>query len=192
MTHVVLFHHVLGLTPGVSALADQLSSAGHRVETPDLFAGQAFTDIAAGLAHVNELGEVELLERAEHACAGLPAGIVYAGLSLGVVPAQHLLQTRAGATGAVLLHSFIPPRQVAGQWPTNCPVELYGTAADPFFVDDGDLDAARDWQATHPNLHLHLYPGSGHLFLEPGMPDHDPDLARTVTRDILAALTGMN
>ncbi|WP_394275401.1 dienelactone hydrolase family protein [Luteococcus sp.] len=192
MTKVVLFHHVLGLTPGVSVLADQLRTGGHTVETPDLFAGQTFTDIAAGLAHVNELGEAELLSRAEQACAGLPTGVVYAGLSLGVVPAQHLLQTRAGAAGAVLLHSFIPPHQVAGQWPSNCPVELYGTDADSFFVADGDLDAARDWQVNHPNLHLHLYPGSGHLFLEPGMPDHDPELAWTVTRDILAALAGMN
>ena len=42
MADVVLFHHALGLTPGIVAFADELRRAGHTVHTPDLFEGRTF------------------------------------------------------------------------------------------------------------------------------------------------------
>jgi dienelactone hydrolase len=36
MVEVLLFHHAQGLTPGVTAFADELRTAGHVVHTPDL------------------------------------------------------------------------------------------------------------------------------------------------------------
>jgi dienelactone hydrolase len=42
MAEVVLFHHALGLTPGVVAFADALRATGHTVHTPDLFGGRTF------------------------------------------------------------------------------------------------------------------------------------------------------
>lgn len=189
MSTVILFHHVLGLTPGVRALADTLAQAGHVVTAPDLFDGRTFTDLGAGLAHVAELGDDELLARAERACAGLGDDVVLAGLSLGVVPAQQLLQTRP-ARGALLLHSFLPPAQLPGSWP-SCPVHVFAADHDPFFVDDGDLAAAQAWGADHSNLHLHLYPGHTHLFLEKGHPDHDEAIAGQAVDDLLATLDQM-
>ena len=46
---MVLFHHALGLTPGVVAFADDLRRAGHTVHTPDLFEGRTFTGIEEGM-----------------------------------------------------------------------------------------------------------------------------------------------
>ena len=40
MAEIVLFHHAQGLTPGVTAFADELRQAGHIVHTPDLFDGR--------------------------------------------------------------------------------------------------------------------------------------------------------
>lgn len=191
MTTIVLFHHVLGLTPDVVAFANDLRAAGHQVVTPDLFDGSTFTDLQAGLRHVGDMGDATLLERAEQACADLPSDVVYAGFSLGVVAAQHLLHTRPGARGAVFLHSFIAPGQLAGQWPGECPVHVFAMDHDPFFVEDGDLAAAQAWGAEHDNLHIHLYPGHGHLFLEATLPDHDPQVAAQVTDDIVAELSRM-
>jgi dienelactone hydrolase len=37
VAEVVLFHHALGLTAGVSAFADDVRRAGHVVHTPDLY-----------------------------------------------------------------------------------------------------------------------------------------------------------
>ncbi|WP_194785264.1 dienelactone hydrolase family protein [Actinomyces haliotis] len=191
MATIVLFHHVLGLTDGVTAFAQALRDAGHDVLTPDLFEGRTFTDLPAGLAHAGEIGDDELLARAEHACADLPADVVYGGFSLGVMPAEHLLLTRPGAAGGLLLHSFIEPAQLEGSWPEDCPVSLFAMDADPFLVEDGDLDAARSWQPAHPNLGIHLYPGAGHLFMEPGSRDYDPAVTSGVVDDVLAFLAAL-
>lgn len=191
MTTIVLFHHVLGLTRGVTALASALREQGMSVVTPDLFDGRTFDELGPGLAHANQLGDEELLRRAEQACAGLPADVVYGGFSLGVLPAQHLLQTRPGAAGGVLLHSFFDPSQLRGSWPQDCPVDVFGMDREPFFVGDGDLDTARSWRRGHDNLHIHLYPGEGHLFMEPSLSDHDEQVARQVTRDLVSVLAAM-
>lgn len=99
MAEVVLFHHAQGLTPGVTAFADELRRAGHVVHTPDLFQGRTFGTVAEGLSHAEELGFAQVTERGVRAVEGLPAELVYAGFSLGVLPAQMLAQTRPGALG---------------------------------------------------------------------------------------------
>ena len=88
MTEVLLFHHAQGLTPGIRAFADNIRAAGHIVHTPDLFDGRTFPSIDAGLAYIGETGFEAMRERGVRFADGLPAGIVYAGFSFGVLPAQ--------------------------------------------------------------------------------------------------------
>src|SRR3954469_16563322 len=109
MTEVVLFHHALGLTEGVSAFAGELARAGHTVHTPDLYEGRTFAGLDSGLAHAQEIGFATVIERGVQAAQALPDGVVYAGFSLGVLPAQMLAQTRPGAGGALLYYSCVPP-----------------------------------------------------------------------------------
>src|SRR3954465_3412074 len=143
MTEVVLYHHVRGLPEGVQSFADELREAGHTVHTPDLFDGRSFASIEEGMAYAEELGfPGEILARAEQAAAALPAGLVYAGFSLGVVPAQKLAQSRPGARGALLFYACVPT-EFFGPWPPDVPVQIHGMDADPMFVGEGDLDAAR-------------------------------------------------
>ena len=108
MAEIVLFHHAQGLTPGISAFADKLRHAGHTVHTPDLFDGRTFDTLEQGMKFVRELGFGEVMERGERAVEDLPAELVYAGFSLGVVPAQKLAQTRPEARGALLFYACIP------------------------------------------------------------------------------------
>ena len=143
MAEILLFHHAQGLTPGVVAFADTLRSAGHTVHTPDLFAGRTFDSIEAGMSFVKEIGFGEVMARGAQAAAGLPAELVYVGFSLGVVPAQMLAQTRIGARGAILCYSCVPVSEFGSAWPKGVPVQIHGMDADPFFVDEGDIDAAR-------------------------------------------------
>lgn len=98
-TEVLLFHHAQGLTSGVRAFADTLRAAGHTVHTPDLFDGRIFESIEEGLAYIGEIGFDDMRDRGVRAADELPAGIVYAGFSFGVMPAQKLAQTRPGARG---------------------------------------------------------------------------------------------
>ena len=117
MAEVVLFHHALGLTPGVVAFADELRRAGHTVHTPDLFDGRTFGTIEEGVGYAQEVGFPEVIERGVRAVAELPAGLVYAGFSLGVLPAQKLAQTRPGARGALLFYACVPISEFGSAWP---------------------------------------------------------------------------
>src|SRR3982750_355451 len=102
MAEVLLFHHAQGLTSGVRDFAATLERAGHTVHVPDLYEGRTFDNLDDGLAYADHVGFDTLDERALAAVDGLPAELVYVGFSLGVMQAQKLTQTRAGATGAVL------------------------------------------------------------------------------------------
>jgi dienelactone hydrolase len=99
VVEVLLFHHAQGLTPGVRAFADDLRGAGHTVHTPDLFEGETFDTVDEGVDHAREVGFGTILERGVSAADGLPNELVYAGFSLGGMPAQKLAQTRPGARG---------------------------------------------------------------------------------------------
>jgi dienelactone hydrolase len=192
MTEVVLFHHVLGLTDGVRAFADELRAGGHVVHTPDLFEGARPATIQDGIAHVTSTGEDVLQERAHRAIADLPDAVVYAGFSWGAATAQQLAQTRPGALGALLYDSCLPIRGewAVGPWPEGVPVQVHGMERDPIFSTEGDLAAARELvDSIGPDLgQLFLYPGDSHLFADSSLPTYDPDAAALTVRRSLELL----
>jgi dienelactone hydrolase len=185
----VLFHHAQGLTPGVSAFADKLRRAGHAVHTPDMFEGRTFDTVEEGVGYAEELGFGEVIERGVRAVEGLPAELVYAGFSLGVLPAQKLAQTRAGARGALLFHSCVPVSEFSSVWPDGVPVRVHAMNADPFFVGE-DIDAARALVDQAKDAELFLYPGEQHLFADSSLPSYDPDAAALLTHRVLDFLSG--
>ena len=188
MARVLLFHHAQGQTPGFHAFADELRRAGHTVHTPDLLDGRTFGSIGEGMAYVQELGFAEIIARGDRAADALPAELVYAGFSLGVVPAQKLAQTRAGARGALLFSSCVPVSEFGEAWPDGVPVQIHGMDADPYFVGEGDIDAAREIVASSDNAELFLYPGDQHYFADSSLPSYDPEATALLTRRVLAFL----
>jgi dienelactone hydrolase len=183
---VVLFHHVQGLTPGVSHFADRLREGGHVVSTPDLFEGRTFSSIEPGLEYVEDLGFDLILERGRLAGELAPPDSVYAGFSLGVLPAQCLAQTRPGASGALFYHACIPISEF-GPWPTGVLAQIHAMDADPFFVNEGDIDAAREF-AANGDGELFLYPGAEHLFTDDSLASYDEAAAALVLERTLAFL----
>jgi dienelactone hydrolase len=176
VAEVVLFHHVHGLTEGVRAFAEELGRAGHTIHTPDLYEGNVFVDRTDGFAYVEALGFGAIIERGAAAAAGLPTDIVYAGFSLGVLPAQMLAQTKPYARGALLLHSTIPVEGF-GTWPADLPAQIHGMDGDPFFVGDGDIEVARELAASFDGVELFLYSGDSHLFADSSLPGYDEEAA---------------
>jgi dienelactone hydrolase len=57
--------------------------------------------------------------------------------------------------------------------------------ADPYFVDEGDIDAARALVASAPDAELFLYPGDQHYFADATLPSYDPDAAALLIRRVL-------
>jgi len=191
MAEIVLFHHAQGLTPGVTAFADELRHAGHIVHTPDLFDGHAFDSIENGMKFVNELGFSEVIARGERAVEGLPTELVYAGFSLGVVPAQKLAQTRPGARGALLFYSCIPVSEFGQAWPKGVPVQIHGMDADPIFVGEGDIDAARALVEEAEDAELFLYPGDQHYFADNSLPSYDAEATALLLQRVLKFLSAL-
>lgn len=188
MADIVLFHHAQGLTAGVLAFADTLRAAEHTVHTPDLYDGHTFATLDEGLAYARSVGFGTLLEGGVRAADDLPSELVYAGFSLGVMPAQQLAQTRPGASGALFFHSCLPIAEFGGVWPTGVPVQIHSMDADPFFVDDGDIDAARELVEQAEEAELFLYPGDQHLFADSSLPSYDAEAAALLTSRALAFL----
>jgi dienelactone hydrolase len=186
MAEVVLFHHAQGLTPGVVAIADELRRSGHTVHTPDLFEGRTFGTIEEGMGYAEEIGfPDEVIARGVRAVEGLPAELVYAGFSLGVLPAQKLAQTRPGARGALLFYSCVPVSAFGSAWPDSVPVQVYGMDADPIFAGEGDIDAARALAEQAKDAELFLYPGDQHHFADSSLPSYDPDATALLVQRVL-------
>jgi len=188
MTEILLFHHALGLTPGITEFADHLRGAGHTVHTPDLYDGHTFRTVEEGVGFARDTGFGTIVERGVRAADDLPSDLVYAGFSLGVMPAQQLAQTRPGARGALLLEACVPPSEFGSSWPDDVPVQIHGMEADPSFAGEGDLDAARALVDEAADAELFLYPGDQHLFADPSLPSYEAEAAALLTKRVLAFL----
>lgn len=185
MAQVLLFHHIQGLTGGVTAFADDLRSAGHTVHTPDLFDGQVFATIEGGFGYAREVGLDTVRQRGLEFADTLEPDLVYAGFSFGVTVAQQLAQTRPGVRAAVFIDSCLPLSEFGGAWPTGVPVQIHGMEGDEFFEED--LPAAREL-AEQPEAELFVYPGRTHLFADSSLPGFDPDAAALVRERVLNLL----
>ena len=191
MAEIVLFHHVMGLTPGITAFADQLRSAGHIVHTPDLFDAHTFATLEEGIAHARMVGFDTIIDHGVSVAEALGPELVYAGFSMGVMPAQKLAQTRQGATGALLFESCLPVTEFGDGWPQGVPVQIHGMDADPEFAGEGDLDAARALIDSTDQAELFLYPGDVHIFADSSLPTFDRTATELMTDRVLAFLSGL-
>jgi dienelactone hydrolase len=187
MTEILLFHHAQGLTAGIAAFAEDLEAAGHVVHTPDLYDGHTFANLDDGVAYAKGVGFDTILERGQAAAEGLPGGLVYAGFSLGVMPAQLLAQTRAGAKGALLFSAALPPSEFGEGWPDGVPAQIHMMEGDPWAEED--LPAARELARSVAGVELFLYPGSTHLFADSSLPDHDEAAAALLKGRVLEFLS---
>jgi dienelactone hydrolase len=186
MTTVLLFHHAQGQTTGFLAFADELRAAGHPVHTPDLYDGNTFGDLDEGVGYAKQVGFGEILRRGTAAAEELPDDIVYAGFSLGVMPAQSLTQTRPGARGAIFYSAALPASEFGGSWPEGVPLQIHMMESDPWAEED--LPAAEALVEEVDDAELFLYPGSAHLFADSSLNDYDEKAAGLLNERTLAFL----
>lgn len=186
MAEILLFHHAHGQTDGFLAFADELRAAGHVVHAPDLYDGKTFAGLDEGVGYAKQVGFDTILERGRLAAESLPNKLVYAGFSLGVLPAQMLAQTRPGAKGALLFSAAFPASEFGASWPPNVPLEIHMMEADEWALED--LPAARELVETTEGAELFLYPGDRHLFADSSLPDYDESAATLLKKRVLSFL----
>jgi dienelactone hydrolase len=59
---------------------------------------------------------------------------------------------------------------------------------DPFFVGEGDVEAAREIVEKVDDAELFLYPGEQHYFADSSLPSYDADAAALLTKRVLEFL----
>ena len=194
MAEVVLFHSVLGLRPGVIAAADRLRAAGHTVHTPDLYDGETFDELDDGMRKEEALGYREITRRAREAVARLPEGLVFAGFSMGVAHAELLSASRPGVLGAVLMHGAVPVEVLSeyfgiDRWPEGVPVQVHYAVSDPWVEAEEEVAPLKAAvTGAGADFEAYTYPGSGHLFADPDLPEYDREASEEMWERVLAFL----
>ncbi|MDH6115939.1 dienelactone hydrolase [Kitasatospora sp. GAS204A] len=192
MAQILLLHSAYGLRPAVTAAADRLRAAGHTVHVPDLYDGEVFEDIEAGLAYHEQVGTDELLRRAIGAAAPLltpGTRLVYAGFSLGGALAQNLALADEHALGLLLLHGTSDVRDEAV---AEIPVQLHVAEPDPFETEDWLNAWYLRMRKAGAEVEVHRYRGAGHLFTDPELADYDEEASDAAWAASLAFLSELD
>jgi len=176
VTHVILFHHAQGLTEGVAEFAQRLRDAGHDVVVPDLYDGRTFDTIDSGVAHAEKTGFDTIIERGEQAADAMPPNTVYAGFSLGTLPAQKLAQTRQGALGALLFHGGVPAAMFGSDWPATAALQMHVSAEDEWI----ELLEVEELAENAGAAELFIYPGRAHLVADSSLSEYDEEIAELI------------
>lgn len=191
MAEIILFHPALGLRRGVLMAANRLREAGHFVHTPDLFLGEAaLDDEEKANARLHRIGISELFDRASAAVEHLPDDLVYAGFAFGAWPAARLAALRPGARAAILLSGAgLLTRLGIQHWPPSVAVQVHYTAHDPFRSQEAIDVLAAEVRKAGAQYDFFEYPGSGHHFADPDLPDqYDQDSAELMWTRVLSFL----
>ncbi|MBL1285527.1 dienelactone hydrolase family protein [Streptomyces sp. NE06-03E] len=185
--NIMLFHSTYGLRPAVHASAERLRAAGHEVRVPDLFEGHTFETVEEGMAFKDQVGKDELLKRAVLAAAPYSdQGLVYAGFSFGASVAQTLALGDAKARGLLLLHGTSDIAENASV--DELPVQLHVADPDAFESPDWLNSWYLQMQRTGADVEIYRYPGAGHLYTDPELPDFDQDAAELTWKVALGFL----
>ncbi|MEU7005993.1 dienelactone hydrolase family protein [Streptomyces sp. NPDC046332] len=187
---IMLFHSTCGLRPAVEAAAERLRAAGHQVRVPDLFGGQTAETVEEGMELQKSIGKEELLKRAVLAAAPYSdRGLVYAGFSFGASVAQTLALGDEKARGLLLLHGTSDIAESASV--DDLPVQLHIADPDPFESHDWLTSWYLRMGKAGADVEVYRYPGAGHLFTDPDLPDFDEAAAEQAWAVALAFLDSL-
>ena len=187
MAEVVLFHHALGLTPGVAEFAQGWRDVGHVVHVPDLYEGRTFSDLDEAVEFVDAMGMEHWIAAAGAAGAEHPTATCFAGFSLGSACAQFVAQSTPGARAALLFHGALSLATMELAWPEGLSLQVHTAEADPWV----ELDEAQNLIESVDGAELFLYPGSRHLFADASWGDYDEPSARLLNERALALLASV-
>ncbi len=187
MTDVALFHSVLGVRRGMEEAAERLRSAGHDVLVVDQYEGRTFDDYDEADAYVESVGFPKLMRRAAEAVEALPDGFVAAGFSNGGGMAEYVA-TQGKVVGVVMVSGALPVEMLGAEaWPAGVPAQIHYTTGDPLRRQEWVDAVAASVRAAGAPLELFDYPGDGHLFTDPSLPDeYQPTEATLLWERVLA------
>jgi dienelactone hydrolase len=183
---VAIFPSVLGVRQGTHDAAEEFRNAGHEVHIIDIFEGRTFDDYPPAMAFAwEELGQAEMLRRALAGVSDLSDGFVPTGFSLGCMLAAYVA-TQRPVSGVVMIAGAIPVSLMGEQWPVGVPAQTHSMLGDPW-REQAEIDQTlRDIEAARSHIDVFDYPGSGHLFSDPTLPEeYDAEATRIMWGRVL-------
>jgi dienelactone hydrolase len=191
VSDVAVFHSALGVRAGIHDAADRLRAAGHTVTVVDQYDGRSFGDLDEASAYVDEVGFPALMQVALDAVADLPDGFSALGFSNGGGMAEHVATQRP--VDRVVLASGTLPLEMLGvaSWPTRTATQIHYALGDPHRNEQWLQAVVTSIETSGASVDLHTdYPGDGHLFTDPELPDHDAANTALFWQRVLAFLAG--
>jgi dienelactone hydrolase len=171
MTTIALFHSVLGVRPGIVAAADRLRAAGHDVVVVDQYEGRGFDDYAEASAFAEAIGYPTLMAGAAEAVRDQPEDLLVAGFSNGGGMAEFVA-TQRPVRGVLMLSGALPLEMMGvDAWPAAVPAQIHYATDDPRRIQAWVDAVVADVRRAGAAVDLFDYPGSGHLFTDPSLPD---------------------
>lgn len=118
----------------------------------------------------DRIGRERLLRLAQEHLADAREGTVLGGLSMGASLAHRIAARDARFSRLLLLHGLA---ELPTMLPTRWQVQAHLAEEDAWESRAGALAWRTALEALGAQVELHFYPG-GHLFTDPGLPDHAP------------------
>jgi dienelactone hydrolase len=182
-----VFHSVLGVRAGITDAADRLRAAGYRVRVVDQYDGRVFDDYDEAGRFVASLGFPELMGRALDGVADLPDGFIAMGFSNGGGMATWVALHRPVAAVVACSGALPLDRIGADGWPPGVPAQLHYTVDDPRKLPGSVDSLMRSVNEAGADAEYVQYPGSGHLFTDPGLSEEfDPGATERFWSRVLA------
>jgi dienelactone hydrolase len=153
-----------------------------------------FDDARPAMEYVDAIGRDTLAGRASASVQSLPDGLVYAGFSMAAGYAATLAATRPGARAALLLNGTPGPEGFGvATWPAGVPVQVHSMVGDPWRDNDALARLAEFVRSAGAECSVFDYPGSGHLFADPSLPEqYNPAAADLMWERILDLLARLD
>ena len=172
MSTIALFHPSFGITQGIRDAERRLSACGHNVRVVDYYGdGRTFNSYDAANDYVNEVGFPTLMQRSLDAVSDLPDHFIVMGFSNGAGMATYIALRRQVAA-AVLCSGALPLHMIgADHWPPGVPAQLHYAVNDRRKIEGSVESVMASVNAAGADAEYFQYPGSGHLFTDPSLPE---------------------
>ncbi len=188
MSTIALFHPAFGITQGIRDAERRLSAFGHDVRVVDYYGdGRTFNDYDKANDYVSEVGFPTLMQRSLDAVSDLPDHFIVMGFSNGAGMATYIALCRKVAA-AVLCSGALPLKMIgADHWPHGVPAQLHYAVNDPRKIEGAVESVMASVNAAGADAEYFQYPGSGHLFTDPSLPEeYDKDAAERFWKHVQA------
>lgn len=143
----------------------------HDVVVVDQYDGRVFEDYEEAGEFAESIGFPTLMEIAEAAVSDMPDRFIAAGFSNGGGMAEFVA-TRRPVRGVLMLSGALDLAMIGVEaWPNAVPAQIHSTIGDPFRSQEGIDAVAALANDAGASIEIFDYPGAGHLFTDPSLPN---------------------